>query len=138
MHAVLQAAPAVTAIIGASTAIRHYPVRAPQGAAMPYLVSQKIAASPFQTHGTPTDGEDTMDESLIQFTAVADDPDEAAALIAAVRGAFMDPATNAAARALLDAAHIVATGPEEREVAADDLDAMAPQLDLTFFHNPST
>jgi hypothetical protein len=118
--------------------IRHFPVRAPQGTVLPYLVSQHIASTPAQTHGTGTDGEDTMDESLVQFTAVADDPDQAAALIAAVRAAFMDPAVNADSRALLDAAHIVVTNPEVREVPADELEGMAPQLDLTFFHNPAT
>jgi hypothetical protein len=138
IHEVLQAAPAVTALIGAGGAIRHYPLRAPQGTALPYLVSQKVVSKPMQSHGTPEDGEDTMDETLMQFTAVSDDPDAGASLITAVRGAFMDPATNPDCRALLDTAHIVATGPDEREVSVDEIDGVAPQLDLTFFHNPQT
>lgn len=137
LHATLQASPAVCALIGEGGAIRHYPVRAPQGTARPYLVSQVIIGQAEETHGNPDDAEDVLDETLVQFTAIADDVDVADALIRAVRQAFIDP-TLAECRALLDAAHITAAGPQVREGVSDEVDAGAPQLDLTFFHNPNT
>jgi hypothetical protein len=129
----LQADAAVTAIIGEGDTCRHYPVRAPQGAALPYLVSQIIAGSAFTTHGQPADAEDTLDEKLVQFTAVAETDTAATALRAAVRACLLAPDN-----AVLTAAHIVVTSPQERDAAEDELGFYAPQLDLTFFHNPST
>lgn len=138
IHEVLQAAPAVTAILGAGSAIKHYPVRAPDGTAEPYLVSQIIVGKPEQTHGDSSDGEDTMDETLVQFTALAADVDAGATLISAVRAAFMDPATNPDCRTILDRDHVVPTSPTVREETSDELDGLAlPTLELTFFHNPS-
>lgn len=137
IHDTLQAAPAVTALLGVGATLRHYPVRAPQGVTTPYLVSQIVASRAADTHGSGTDGEDTMDEALVQFTALAADNDSALAILQAVRAAFLDP-TVTAARAVLDTARVVCTAPELREGSADEVEGLLPTLELTFFHNPST
>lgn len=133
IHAVLAADGDVTALIGAEGRLRHYPERAPQGAALPYLISNEITGTPLETHGTASDTEDTLDETDIQFTAFAETVAETLALRAAVRAAFLEDAAG-----LLAAAHIVVCNPVTRFTAADEVDLHGAQLDLTFFHNPNT
>ena len=120
---------------------RHFRVKAPQNTERPYLVSQIIADPAVETHGSEDDAEDTLAEGLVQLTAIADDPDEAAAIIDAVRAAFIDPEREKA-RAVLIAASIKATSPEDRELEPTDNagpeQVYAHQLDLNFFHNPSS
>lgn len=136
IHQVLTTDEALTALING----RHYSVNAPQGTPRPYLVTQIVVSTPEQTHGNPDENEDTLDEALVQHTAVADNADVAADVIAAARRAWMDPEREAAA-ALIAAAGLVVTSPEERQLPPDDTADPEPialhQLDVTIFHNPS-
>lgn len=137
IHEVLSTNPEVIALIGT----RHFRTRAPQGVERPYLVSQIITGRAETTHGTSESAEDSLDETLVQFAAVAADADTAQQIISEVRACFLDP-QRIECRSILTAAHIVVTGPEEREMPPDDESAAGPvfvhQIDLTFFHNPST
>lgn len=137
IHDTLSASTAVTDLLGSGASLRHYPVRAPQGVTIPYLVSQIVASRAESTHGSGSDGEDTLDETLVQFTCLAATNDAALAVLVTVREAFMDP-TVSASRAVLDTARVVCTGPELREGDADEVEGLLPTLELTFFHNPST
>ncbi len=131
IHSVLLADAAVVALIGDGEACRHYPERAPQNPDDTYLVSNEVTGTAAQTHGSATDAEDTLDETTMQFTAIAGTVAAAIALRLAVRAALMNPAN-----ALLVAARIKVTSPEMRFTTADEIDRHGAQLDLTFFHNP--
>ena len=133
IHSCLLADTRVTDLIGTGSACRHYPRRAPQGAAAPYVVSQKIAGRPEQTHGTPGDAEDTMEEALVQFSCIAATGDAADALCLAVRKAIMEDVGQ-----VLATAHITATSPDTRDAEEDAVDLHVAQVDITFFHNPQT
>jgi hypothetical protein len=137
IHEVLSTNPEVVALIGQ----RHFRTRAPQNTERPHLVSQIILDPGVVTHGHSDDGEDKQSEALVRFTAVADDADAAHEIISEVRKCFLDP-LRTECRSILTAAHIVVTSPVERELDPNDEAAAEPvfghQLDLTFFHNPST
>jgi len=133
IHATLLAAGDVTALIGAGALCRHYPGRVPHNPDYPFVVSSEIASDAQETHGTATDAEDTLDETLMQFSCYAPTLAVALAVRAAVRAAFLDDDS-----AILATAHIVVTSPQTRELYEDAADLHCAQLDLTFFHNPQT
>lgn len=133
IHACLLSDTRVTDLIGNGDGFRHYPERARQGVAAPYLVSNEIAGDALTSHGRPGDPEDTMDETLVQFTAVAETVAQAVALRTAVRAAILEDVGG-----VLAAAKIVATAPVTRFATVDQVEQHGAQLDITFFHNPNT
>lgn len=137
IHAALQASTAVTDILGTGSSIRHYAGRLPQAPEVPFAVSYEITSVAQETHGAATDAEDTLDETLLQFSCYAETLTAALALRGAIRAALLDP-TETAAAAILRAAGIVVTAPETREQYEAGVDLHCAQLDLTFFHNPNT
>lgn len=131
IHSCLLADTGVTALLGAGAACRHYPEQAPPAAAAPLVVSNHIASVSAETHGA---GEDTLDETTIQFSCfagTAEDPSAALALRLAVRKALLDDAAG-----VLATAGIKVTQPVERTFSEPLLNQTNAQLDLTFFHNP--
>lgn len=137
IHAALLASTGVTDLIGTGDACRHYAGRVPQAPGMPFVVSIEIASSANDTHGNTTDAEDTLDETLVQFSCYAETLAAALALRGAVRAALLDP-TISASHTVLTTANVVVTGPDTREQYEPEVDLHCAQLDLTFFHNPNT
>lgn len=133
IHAALAADARVTALLGLGEELRHYPERAPQGAALPYLVSNEVSGVAATTHGVEGDPEDTLDQTQIQFTAFGASVSDSIAVRAAVRAALVEDVAG-----LLAAARVVVASVFTRFLAADEVGLHGAQLDLTFFHNPST
>lgn len=90
LFTVLNAHSGLAALIGTSTDMRCYPVEAPPGALLPLLVYQMIATDPATTHGEG-DTDPRLDGHLVQLTALAATPLQAAAILYQVRLALESP-----------------------------------------------
>jgi hypothetical protein len=116
---------AVAALVGDAI----YPVEAAQG--LPnngrYIVYQKIASTAATSHGQPGDAEDTLDESLYQFSCYAPTAKEAKAIRRALRSDILYPGAMTG---------IVVTAPVERDGDEPEVDSKRADLDVTIFHNP--
>ena len=133
IHDCLRGDSRVTALIGTGDACRHYPVQVPQGVSVPFVASYEISGGDFGTHGLPGDAEDTLDESLVQFSCFAADFESAQALRKVVRAALLEDTAG-----VLAAAGVRAMSPQTRDGHEDDLQFFNAQLDLTFTHNPQS
>lgn len=131
------AATSVTDIIGTGTSCRHYAGRVPQSPTLPFVVSYEITSNGEDTHGSPEDAEDTLDQTILQFSCYAENLTTALSLRLALRAALLDPTVTAPA-SVLDDADVVVTSPQTREQHEEGIDVHCAQLDLTFFHNPNT
>lgn len=133
IHDCLKGDSRVTALIGTGDDCRHYPDEAPQGVAVPFVVSYEITGRAEETHGLPGDPEDTLDSTLIQFSCFAASAEDSVALRKAVRAALLEDTA-----AVLSTAGVRVTSPQTRGAFEDDRALYNAQLDLTFTHNPNS
>ncbi len=85
VNAVLLATPGVTAIVGASTAARIYPLRIPQDAPRPAIAYQKISSPKQMSHS----GSSNLARTRLQITCQGETYTSVKALAAAVRTALI-------------------------------------------------
>lgn len=72
LYEVLNADPALAALIGTGTAMRLYPVEAPPGAVLPLLIYQVISTDPQTTHAQGTGDDARLDQHRVELMAQAD------------------------------------------------------------------
>lgn len=82
IYATAQANAPLVVLIGTKI----YPVVAPQSAIMPYVVWQKVASDPANTHGEQSSEADSLNQ--VQFTVLAATHDSLEAVCAALIAAF--------------------------------------------------
>lgn len=116
---------AVAALVGNAI----YPVEAAQ--VLPnsgrYIVYQQIASNAATTHGHPGNAEDTLDETIYQFSCYAPTAKDARAIRRALRSDLLYPTAMTG---------IIVTRPVERTGDEPEVDLKRADLDVTVFHNP--
>jgi len=84
VYDILSSASGVTSLVGGAASPRIYPLGVPQGKSMPAVVYQQISSVDEVT----CDGHAEPREDRFQITCWADDPDDARAVVEAVRTAM--------------------------------------------------